>query len=459
MSVAQLDQQAPVAVEDIERVEKSEIAEATKDSQANIGARVKEDRPVNSSVAFYLDATRMALQEILAHKLRAFLTLIGIIIGVSSVVLVGAAISGLNAYVVKQISELFGTNHFMIARIAYAGKMSQEQLEDMYRRNKQIEWDDYEWLKRHCSSCAEVGAAARLRVDLNHEGRELAGAWVVGVTANMKDIENKTITDGRFIAPHEVEHASLVCVIGMDLREKFFPNRDPLGNTIKISGVPLRIVGVEKKRGVFLGDSMDNHAYIPLTTFGRLFGRRRNLELHGRAASREEFATTIEEARMTMRNRRKLVGGEEDNFAIANVEELNTQVDQFTGVIALVVTPITLISLIVGGIVIMNIMLVSVSERTFEIGLRKAMGARRKHILLQFLIESALLASLGGVLGLSLAAAVTWVMNVATTVPMKITPFYILLSLLVSGGIGLIFGVYPAYKAARLDPIVALTRE
>ncbi len=412
-----------------------------------------------SSVSFYLDAVGMALQEILAHKLRAFLTLIGIIIGVSSVVLVGAAISGLNAYISKRISELFGPNHFMIARIAYAGKISQERLEEMSRRNKQIEWDDYEWLKRHCASCAEVGAAARLRVDLDHEGRELTGAWIVGVTDNMKDIENKTIVDGRFIVPHEVEHASLVCVIGMDLREKFFPDRDPLGHTIKVSGLPLRIVGVEKRRGAFLGDSMDNQAYIPLTTFGRLFGRRLNLELHGRAANREELDTTIEEARMSMRNRRQLAPGEEDNFAIANVEELSTQVDQFTRIITLVVTPLTLISLLVGGIVIMNIMLVSVTERTFEIGLRKSMGARRKHILLQFLIESALLAFLGGVLGLSLAAAVAWMMNVATTVPMKITPFYIILSLLVSGGIGLIFGVYPAYKAARLDPIVALNKE
>jgi putative ABC transport system permease protein len=417
----------------------------------------RKDR--QSSISFYLDAVGMALQEIFAHKLRAFLTLIGIIIGVSSVVLVGAAISGLNVYIVKRISELFGPNHFMIARIAYAGKISQERLDEMSRRNKQIEWEDYEWLKRYCASCAEVGAAARLRLDLDHEGRELTGAWVVGVTDNMKDIENKTIVDGRFIAPHEVEHSSLVCVIGMDLREKFFPDSDPLGQTIKISGLPLRVVGVEKRRGAFLGDSMDNQAYIPLTTFGRLFGRRQNLELHGRAASREELATTIEEARMTMRNRRKLVPGEEDNFAIANVEELNTQVDQFTGIITLVVTPLTLISLLVGGIVIMNIMLVSVTERTFEIGLRKSMGARRKHILLQFLIESALLASLGGVLGLSLATAVASVMNAATTVPMKITPFYILLSLLVSGGIGLIFGVYPAYKAARLDPIVALTKE
>src|SRR5262249_58962834 len=179
MSAAQLDHRAPLAVEDAERAEKMEIAEAANDSKANIGAKVKEDRPAPSSVSFYLDAAGMALQEILAHKLRALLTLIGIIIGVSSVVLVGAAISGLNAYVVKQISELFGANHFMIARIAYAGKISQERLDEMYRRNKQIEWDEYEWLKRHCASCAEVGAASRLRVDLNHEGRELAGVWIV----------------------------------------------------------------------------------------------------------------------------------------------------------------------------------------------------------------------------------------------------------------------------------------
>jgi putative ABC transport system permease protein len=408
--------------------------------------------------SFYFDAIKLALQAIFTHKLRAFLTLIGIIIGVASVVLVGAAISGLNAYVSRQISEIFGVNHFMIARIAYAGKLNQQQLEEMLRRNKPIEWEDYEWLKRNCTSCAEVGAAARLRQDLSHEGEDLLGAWVVGVTANMKEIEGKSFTDGRFIAPHEVEQAALVCAVGTDLRDRFFPNRDAIGQTIKITGVPLRIIGIEEKHGTFLGDSMDNRVYIPLTTFGRLFGRRRNLELHGNAAIGASFAATVEEARLTMRNHRRLAGEDPDNFSIANVEDLHKQVNQFTGVTALVVTPITLISLIVGGIVIMNIMLVSVTERTFEIGLRKAVGARSRQILLQFLIEATLLSSVGGGVGLLLAAAAAWVMNAATTIPMRITPGYVLLSLAVSGGIGLLFGVYPAYKAAHLDPIVALTR-
>src|SRR5207245_2673890 len=173
---------------------------------------------------------------------------------------------------------------------------------------------------------------------------------------------------------------------------------------------------------------------------------------------RETFQITIEDARRALRNYHKLVGSEEDDFGIVNTEALGSQIDQFTGAIAVVVTPITLIALVVGGIVVMNIMLVSVTERTFEIGLRKALGARRRQILLQFLIESSLLSSLGGVLGLLLAAAVSWLISATTPIPMTITLSYILLSLLVSGGIGMIFGIYPAYKAARLDPIKALTK-
>jgi putative ABC transport system permease protein len=326
------------------------------------------------------------------------------------------------------------------------------------RRNKRLYIEDYEWLRDRCNSCAEVGAMANNSVNLRHDGRETFFTRIQGVTANIDEIEDKTIAEGRFIAPHEVERAALVCVIGAEVKEKLFEGRDPIGQTLKIRNTPMTIIGVEEKRGTFMGSSLDNHLYIPILTFGSLFGRRQSLELHGKARDIESFTSTIEEARTVMRNRHKLIGEEEDTFGLVNTGDLTANVNQFTGTIALVVTPITLLSLIVGGIVVMNIMLVSVTERTFEIGLRKAVGARSRQILVQFLIESSLLAAVGGALGLMLASGLSWVVRATTPIPMTITVGYVLLSLLVSGGIGLIAGIYPAFKASRLDPIVALNK-
>ena len=206
------------------------------------------------------------------------------------------------------------------------------------------------------------------------------------------------------------------------------------------------------------GQSLDNHVYAPLTTFGRLIGRHQSLQIHGLGPSRESFPRSIDEARVAMRVHHKLRGAEEDDFGLVNVEEVNQNVDQFTGAIAMVVTPITLISLVVGGIVVMNIMLVTVNERTFEIGLRKAVGARRGEILLQFLIESALLRALGGVLGPLLAAAVSGAIRAASGVPMVVTIGFVALALLVSSLVGVLPGIYPASRAAKLEPVVALTR-
>jgi putative ABC transport system permease protein len=408
--------------------------------------------------SFYIDAAKIALQSIFAHKLRAFLTLIGIIIGVASVVVVGASIEGLNSYMVVTISKVLGANHFMIARIAHVGNLTEEEWEKMMKRNKRLEWDDLDWLINKCSSCREVGAEASTRVDLKHDGQDLFGTQIRGVTSNLAEIEDKTIGEGRFLMDHEVEHASMVCVIGMDLREKFFPGLDPIGRTLSIRGLPMTIVGVEEKRGSMFGQSMDNHAYIPLTSYGRIFGRRQSLNLHGKSQSRETFQPTIEEARIAMRNRHKLKGNEEDDFGLVNTEQANNQIDQITGAITLAVIPITFISLVVGGIVVMNIMLVSVTERTFEIGLRKAVGAKRKHILVQFLIESSVLCAMGGVLGLLLAAGVSSLVRATTPVPMAITLTYVLLSVAVSSIIGMLFGIYPAMKAAKLDPIIALSK-
>lgn len=409
--------------------------------------------------SFYRDAFGIAFDSIVAHKLRAFLTLIGIIIGVASVVVVGASISGLNSYVTEKITKILGANHFMIARMANSGRRSDEEFERANRRNKRVTWEEYEYLKANCKSCSEIGAGKNAGTDISQNGVEMPSTRILGVTANMEQIEDKTIALGRFISNEEVDRSAKVCVVGADVAEKFFPDQNPIGQRIKVRGLPLEIIGMEEKRGAFMGDSQDRHIYIPVTLHLSLFGRGTDgIQLHGKAENKERFQVAIEEARMVMRNRRQLVGSEDDNFGLVNTEEIGGQIDQLTASIAAVVVPITLITLIVGGIVVMNIMLVSVTERTFEVGLRKALGATRKQILLQFLIESALLCIVGGILGLLLATGVTLLITFLAEITMTITPFYIVLSVAVSSGIGIIAGLYPAWKAARLDPIMALTK-
>src|SRR5436190_6922767 len=265
---------------------------------------------------FFTDAARVAVQSIWAQKLRAFLTLLGIIFGVASVVVVGAASREINTYVVDTVSRILGVNHFMMAQFAHQDEWTQEDWDRAVKRNKKLRLEDYEWLAANCTVCSEVGADASNQVNLKYEEHELFGTQVRGVTANMGDIEQKTIEEGRFIAPHEVELASYVTVIGGDVRDQFFTGISPIGKVLKVRGTPLTIIGVEKKRGPIFGQAIDNLLYIPISTYGKIFGREQSVGLHGNAKNPEQLKLAIDDARKAMRNRHKLKGKDDDDFGI-----------------------------------------------------------------------------------------------------------------------------------------------
>jgi putative ABC transport system permease protein len=400
-------------------------------------------------------AFSLALSSILAHKLRSFLTLLGVIIGVSSVVLVGAAIEGLGNYANQTTSKAFGSESFLIAQIANVGKMTRKERAEKLRTNKEIRPEDLAYL-RAVTGDQMLYSPYRQRIeDVKFNEILFEGASVIGASAVLPEIREVITTEGRFFTEQEEQNRQFVCVIGTDLQEKFFAGASPIGKYITLRGYAFLVVGLQEKLGSAQGRSQDASVYIPDSTFTRIIGPSRSLSIFARP--RPETGLSLEQGldvtRAALRVRFKTRPGAVDNFDFLTPDSIRAFIDQILGLIGAVIVPVTMISLVVGGIVIMNIMLVSVTERTREIGIRKSLGARQSDILLQFLVEAVFLSVLGGLIGLSRG------LSIAFEVDLEVTPFYVFLSVFVSSVVGVVSGWYPARRAARLDPIVALRAE
>jgi putative ABC transport system permease protein len=418
----------------------------------------REQTKSRRSYAAIWEAFLIAVDSIWTHKLRSVLTLLGIIIGVASVVTVGGAIEGLSSYVSDRVVSTFGSNAFIVARFARTN-ISSEDFEKIIKRNKSIYVEDMRAVEDKCDGCEAISTTMNATADAKRGSHTFYDASISGVSADLPKIQELELAEGRFVSSFDISHAQRSAVIGSQVRSELFGSADALGKAFKLGGDNYVVIGVEVQNGSVMGQSMDNKVYIPYTAFLKKYGPRQSIQFRVKAPSSEALETTQDEVRQILRARHKLRPNQEDDFDILASVALQEAVGEITSIVATAIIPITLISLVVGGIVVMNIMLVTVTERTVEIGTRKAVGAKRSDILLQFLVESALLASFGGVLGVLLAYAVSLIIRATTPMPMHITIGYILMAILTSGGIGLISGIYPAHKASKLDPIVALARE
>jgi putative ABC transport system permease protein len=406
-----------------------------------------------------IETLKLALAAIWNHKLRSALTLLGMVIGVMAFVVVVSLIQGFNVYVDEKIAGI-GTKSFNIQRFnPFEDFKDTDTIAAAQRRNKELTLDDYDYLLERSTLIGKLGAKARgSGAEVKHDTNVLEDVNVVGATANTADIENRDIAEGRFFTSSENDAAARVAYIGNDVATKVFPAGNPVGNEISIRGLPYRVVGVEVAKGTVFGIPQDTFIVIPLKTYATNFGaliRQRSLYFIGTAKVDNQFTDAVDEARNLMRARRKLTFGEKDNFGIVTPDAITGLRDRIFGSIFLVAMLVPGIALLVGAIVIMNIMLVSVTERTKEIGIRKSLGARRADILKQFLVEAVTMATMGGAVGIFLA----WIIGrIVTAVffPTYLSLFAILGALAASGGAGVVSGLFPAWKAARLDPIEAL---
>jgi len=402
----------------------------------------------------FKEALKLAIQSLWANKLRSILTLLGVVIGVASVIAVVTLVNGANTFVVQKFSS-YGADVFTVTKQAAFTTNSDDY--QKFSRRKPILLEDYRYVEENCKRCVGMGGQQASTGKLVRGTQSISDAQIRGYTWQMPHLQNLNITSGRDLTAFDEDHASHVAVIGTDVQENLFPGVDAIGQEIRADGTPYTVVGIIEKQGSTFGQSQDNFIGVPLTTYQKDYGTQKTITIYVKAgAAGAQLEAAADEVRVLMRARRHDAPGADNSFELDTNNTLVGFASQLTNSFGAVAGGIALISLVVGGIVIMNIMLVSVTERTREIGIRKALGARRNDILLQFLIESALLALVGGAVGVVGGVGIAQIATAVTGFPSTVALWSVFAGLVMATGTGLFFGVYPARKAADLDPIVAL---
>lgn len=408
----------------------------------------------------FIETLKLAIAAIWAHKLRSALTLLGMIIGVTAFVVVVSLISGFNKYIDEKIAGI-GSKSFTIQRFNFEDFKDLDSIAAAQRRNKELTLDDYEYLKARGALIDKIGAKARASRSLLKRGSKLVeDVPVDGAMPVINEIDNIDAAEGRYFTDSENDGALRVAFIGMDVATALFPAgaSTAIGEEINVAGLPYRVIGIAAAKGTVFGIPQDNFITLPLKTYGNNFGGfTRNRLLYFVVTSRTDdtFKDAVDEARFLLRSRRHLKQEEKDNFGIVTPDAITGFRDRLLGPTFMVAIAVPAIALLVGAIVIMNIMLVSVTERTKEIGIRKSLGARKVDVLKQFLVEAVALAAIGGSVGVLLAWIIGTIMT-AIFFPTNLSVWAVLITIFVSGGVGVLAGVFPAWKAARLDPIEAL---
>ncbi len=403
------------------------------------------------------EAFWIAVEALRAHKLRSFLTLLGVVIATTTLIVVMSVINGMNLYIADHIANL-GANVFVVSQYQWA--QGYEEWLKARRRNKPIRTEEYEFLKENLQGYKNIGASEDTWSDQNsarYQSHTLYNSDIDGVTPSMIDIGSQKVETGRYISESDYRHEAMVCFIGHDLVDEFFSHMDPLGKEILVNDLPFRVVGTAQKIGTTFGESQDNFVIIPLTTYRKFYAARLSLEVNIQAYDSQQMVALEDQARALLRARRHVPYRESDNFGVNASQTIMALWDRLMGSIFAVTIGIVAVFMVVGGIVIMNIMLASVTERTHEIGIRKSLGARRRDILTQFVIESIVLSCTGGAIGILLAFIVSAIVDHFWTSTVPLTA--VLVGLVLSTAVGLFFGIYPASQAAKLDPIEALRTE